>query len=122
MIYNISDEPNYGFKRKVHVDSINISIGDLFNKAVVLSLIVKYYSPDGSTIIDFIPPKKVPLIADTTTQVDQNGTIVPAGDPTAVMTEYEFFMMMMTIPIVIADMVSQKIAWADSPAGGNRFD
>ena len=114
MIYNISDEPNYGFKRKVHVDSININIGDLFNKAVVLSLIVKYYAPDGVTIIDFIPAKKVPLIADTTTWVDVDGNIVEQGSIDAVMTEYEFFMTMMNIPVVISDIVESKVAWADS--------
>jgi hypothetical protein len=114
MIYNISDEPNYGFKRKVHVDSININIGDLFNKAVVLFLTVKYYDPDGVTVINFIPSKSIPLIADTTTWIDSNGTIVPEGDPTAVMTEYEFFMAMMNVPIVISDIVEAKVAWADS--------
>ena len=114
MIYNISDEPNYGFKRKVHVDTININIGDLFNKSVVLSLIVKYYTPDGSTVIDFIPAKRVPLIADTTTWVDVDGNIVPEGDIAAVMTEYEFFMAMMNVPIVISDIVESKVAWADS--------
>ncbi len=119
MIYNISDEPNYGFKRKVHVNSINIGIGDLFNKAVVLYLIVKYYAPDGNTIIDFIPPKNVNLIADTTTWVDQNGTIVPEGDPTAVMTEYDFFMTLMTVPIVISDIIAAKVVWADNLG---RFD
>jgi len=119
MIYNISDEPNYGFKRKVHVDSINIGIGDLFNKAVVLYLVVKYYAPDGSTIIDFIPPKNVNLIADTTTWVDVDGNIVEQGSIDAVMTEYEFFMMLMNVPIVISDIVESKVAWADSLG---RFD
>lgn len=114
MIYNISDEPNYGFKRKVHVNSININIGDIFNKAVTLSLVVKYYAPDGITVIDFIPPKEVSLIADTTTWVDANGNIVPGGDPAAVMTEYAFFMSLMEIPVVISDIVEAKVAWADS--------
>lgn len=119
MIYNISDEPNYGFKRKVHVDSINIGVGDLFNKAVTLFLVVKYYAPDGSTVIDFIPAKNVPLIADTTTWVDADGNIVEQGSIDAVMTEYEFFMMMMTVPVVISDIVESKVAWADSLG---RFD
>lgn len=119
MIYNISDEPNYGFKRKVHVNNINIGVEDLFNKAVTLFLVVKYYAPDGNTIIDFIPAKNVPLIADTTTWVDQNGTIVPEGDPTAVMTEYDFFMMLMNVPIVISDIIAAKVIWADNLG---RFD
>ena len=119
MIYNISNEPNYGFKRKVHVDFININVGDIFNKAVVLSLTVKYYAPDETTIIDFIPPKNVSLIADNTTWVDANGNIVPGGDPAAVMTEYAFFMSLMEIPVVISDIVEAKVTWADSLG---RFD
>jgi hypothetical protein len=46
--------------------------------------------------------------------VDVNGVIVPCGSPEAAMTEYEYFMQMLTIPVVIATMVEQKILWADS--------
>ncbi len=119
MIYNISDEPNYGFKRKVNVETININVDNTLNKAVVLSLIVKYYSQDGNTVIDFIPSKKVNLIADTTTLVDVDGNIVEPGSIDAVMTEYDFFMSLMEVPVVISDIVESKVAWADSLG---RFD
>jgi hypothetical protein len=119
MIYNISDEPNYGFKRKVEVNSININMGDVFNKSVVLSLLVKYYAPDGNTQITFIPVKDVNLIADTTTWVDVDGNIVEQGSIDAAMTEYDFFMAMMNIPVVISDIVEAKVTWADSLG---RFD
>lgn len=113
MIYNISDEPNYGFKRKVEISNIQIGFQDFVDKAVNLHLIVKYYENDG-TPITLIPAKSVILRADNTTWVDVDGNIVPEGDLAAVMTEYEFFMAMMDTPIVISDIVEAKVAWADS--------
>jgi hypothetical protein len=118
MIYNISDEPNYGFKRKVELANIHIGFKDFANKAVHLNLIVNYYENDG-TPITIIPFKNVILRADETTWVNSNGTIVPKGDPTAVMTEYDFFMAMMDVPVVISDIVEAKVTWADSLG---RFD
>jgi hypothetical protein len=118
MIYNISDEPTYGFKRKVEVAQIHIGFKDFVNKAVNLYFVVNYYE-DDYTPITIIPFKSVILRADETTWVDQNGTIVPEGDPTAVMTEYDFFMMMMTVPIVISDIIEAKVIWADNLG---RFD
>lgn len=119
MIYNISDEPVYGFKRKAEVARIHIGFMDFVDKAVNLQFTVNYYENDGTTFINIIPPKSVTLRADETTWVDQNGTIVPEGDPTAVMTEYDFFMMMMNVPIVISDIIEAKVIWADNLG---RFD
>lgn len=113
MIYNISDEPTYGFKRKVEPTIIYIGFKDVVGKVVNLQFIVNYYETDD-TPITIIPPKGVILRADETTWVDQNGTIVPEGDPTAVMTEYAFFMMLMDVPIVISDIIADKVVWADN--------
>lgn len=114
MIYNISDEPTYGFKRKVEVGSIEIQIEDISGQCVNLKLIVRYYENDGVTPMRLIPFKWVTLRADNTTWVDVDGNIVPEGDIAAVMTEYEFFMIMMEVPVVISDIVEAKVAWADS--------
>lgn len=118
----ISDEPVYGFKRMVDLASINIGMMDFTGKYVKLALRVRYYESDETTIISLIPSKVVTLTADDTTWVDASGTIVAEGDPTAIATEYEFFMSLLDMPIVISTLVSQKISWADSVAGGNRFD
>jgi hypothetical protein len=91
---------------------------DFVNKSVSLYFIVKYYEVDD-TPITIIPSKSVILRADNTTWVDATGTIVPEGDPTAVMTEYDFFMMLMDQPIIISDIVETKVTWADSLG---RFD
>ena len=114
MIYNISDEPNYGFKRKVEVINIHIGFKEFADKAVNLHLMLKYYENDGVTPVSLIPSRGVVLRADDTTWVNSDGDIVPEGDPTAVMTEYEFFMAMMEIPVVISDIVEAKVTWADS--------
>lgn len=114
MIYNISDEPTFGFKRKVEIDSINIGVSVNSIQSVILSTSVNYYSSDGVTRINIIPKKVVNLTADNTTWVDVDGNIVPEGDIAAVMTEYEFFMAMMNVPIVISDIVQAKVSWADS--------
>ena len=42
MIYNISDEPVYGFKRKVELTQIHIGFQDFVDKSVSLALVVKY--------------------------------------------------------------------------------
>jgi len=118
MVYNISNEPTYGFKRKVEVAQIHIGFMDFINKSVSLYFIVKYYEADD-TPITIIPSKSVILRADNTTWVDATGTIVPEEDPTAVMTEYDFFMMLMDQPIIISDIVESKVTWADSLG---RFD
>ena len=118
MIYNISNEPNYGFKRKVELAQIHIGFMDFVNKSVNLFLVVKYYEADD-TPITIIPSKNVILRADNTTWVDIDGNIVPEGDITAVMTEYDFFMLLMDQPIVISDIVESKVIWADSLG---RFD
>ena len=118
MIYNISDEPTYGFKRKVEPTIIYIGFKDFVGKVVNLQFIVNYYEADD-TPITLIPSKTVTLRADETTWVDENGTIVPEGDPTAVMTEYDFFMSLMNVPIVISDIIAAKVVWADNLG---RFD
>jgi hypothetical protein len=114
MIYNISDEPTYGFKRKVELSQIYIGFQDFVDKSVSLAFVVNYYEEDGTTLITLIPKKQVILRADESTWVNSNGTIVPEGDPTAVMTEYDFFIMLMNVPIVISDIVEAKVAWADN--------
>ena len=114
IIVPISDEPTYGFKRTVTMAALNINALPFTGENVILSCQVDYFEPTTDAPITIIPPKQVPLIADNTTCVDANGMIVPCGSPEAVMTEYEYFMQMLTVPVVIATMVTQKILWADS--------
>lgn len=115
----ISNDPVYGFKRKVELSAVNIGLADFVGKRVQLMLSVNYYEADASTVISVIPPKIVSLTADETTWVDANGNILPADDPAAVMTEYDYFLTLLNVPIVISTLVSQKITWADSL---QRFD
>jgi hypothetical protein len=114
IIVPISDEPTYGFKRTVTMAALLINALPFMGENVILSCQVDYFEPITDVPITIIPPKIVPLIADNTTCVDANGMIVPCGSPEAVMTEYEYFMQMLTVPVVIATMVTQKILWADS--------
>ena len=114
IIVPISNEPVYGFKRKVTMAALNIAALPFMGENVNLVCQVNYFEPTTDVPITIIPPKIVPLIADNTTCVDVNGVIVPCGSPEAAMTEYEYFMQMLTIPVVIATMVEQKILWADS--------
>lgn len=114
IIVPISDEPTYGFKRTVTMAALLINALPFMGENVILSCQVDYFEPTTDAPITIIPPKIVPLIADNTTCVDANGVIIPCGSPDAVMTEYEYFMQMLTVPVVIATMVEQKILWADS--------
>ncbi len=114
IIVPISDEPTYGFKRTVTMASLQINALPFMGENVNLICQVNYFEPTTDAPITIIPPKIVPLIADNTTCVDVNGVIVPCGSPEAAMTEYEYYMQMLTVPVVIADAVEQKILWADS--------
>jgi hypothetical protein len=114
IIVPISNEPVYGFKRTATMAALNIGALPFVGENVTLVCQVDYFEPITDAPITIIPPKIVPLIADNTTCVDVNGVIVPCGGPDAVMTEYEYFMQMLTVPVVIATMVEQKILWADS--------
>ena len=62
----------------------------------------------------------VSLIADNSTCVDDTGVIVPCGTPGSV-GEYDFYMAMMSTPIVIEDFVVSKLYWADSQGRFNTF-
>ena len=110
----ISDEPTYGFKRTATMAALNIGALPFMGESVNLICQVNYFEPITDLPITIIPPKIVPLIADNTTCVDSRGMIVPCGGPDAVMTEYEYYMQMLDVPVVIATMVTQKILWADS--------
>jgi hypothetical protein len=114
IIVPISNEPVYGFKRTATMAALQINALPFIGETVNLMCQVDYFEPTTDAPITIIPPKIVNLIADNTTCVDANGVIVPCGSPDAVMTEYEFYMQMLTVPVVIADMVEQKILWADS--------
>jgi hydroxypyruvate isomerase len=93
---NISDNPNFDFKRKVDNDEVLIVI-DCKNKYVILQLDVYNYTQEGELIID-IPVKTVPLTADNIVRVDVNGipTNVVADQ---VMGEYDYFKIMMGNPV-----------------------
>jgi len=114
IIVPISNEPVYGFKRTATMAALQINALPFMGETVNLMCQVNYFEPTTDVPITIIPPKIVNLIADNTTCVDANGVIVPCGSPDAVMTEYEYFMQMLYVPVVIADAVEQKILWADS--------
>ena len=114
IIVPISNEPIYGFKRTATMAALQINALPFMGENVNLICQVDYFEPTTDAPITIIPPKIVPLIADNTTCVDDKGVIVPCGSPDAAMTEYEFYMQMLTVPVVIATMVTQKILWADS--------
>jgi hypothetical protein len=63
----------------------------------------------------------VNLLADNSTCVDATGMIVPCGSPEAVSGEYDFYMQMMYVPVVIQDWVVAKLQWADSEGRFNTF-
>jgi len=113
IVVPISNEPTYGFKRTATMAALQINCLPFLGEVVVLAIQVNYFD-DKDVPINIIPPKIVSLIADNTTCVDANGVIVPCGSPEAAMTEYEYFIQMLTVPVVIATMAEQKILWADS--------
>ncbi len=114
IIVPISNEPTYGFKRTATMAALNIGALPLMGESINLICQVNYFEAATDTPITIIPPKMVQLIADKTTCVDSNGVIVPCDSPDAVMTEYDYYMQMLFVPVVIADVVEQKIIWADN--------
>ena len=94
--------------------ALQINVLPFLGESVSLLCQVNYFEAATDEPITIIPPKIVSLVADNTTCVDSRGVIVPCGSPEAVMTEFEYYMQMLEVPVVIADMVTQKILWADS--------
>jgi hypothetical protein len=62
----------------------------------------------------------VSLIANNNTCVDSEGVIVPCGTPDSI-GEYDYYMAMMSTPIVIQDFVVSKLYWADDQGRFNTF-
>ena len=115
ILVDISNDPQYGFKRKVEAASIIIGMMEYVPKVVTLTTNVHYYedTPEANEIT-IIPQKVVSMIADNSKCVDAKGNIVPCDSPDAVMTEYEYYMAMLEQPVVIKDLVVSRILWADS--------
>jgi hypothetical protein len=113
---NISDNPNFGFKRKVDNDETLIII-NCKDKYILLQLDVYNYTQDGVLITD-IPVKSVKLYANNDTKVDSNGVPTDVSED-QVMGEYDYFKILMDNPVIINDMINSKILWADSIG---RFD
>lgn len=115
ILVDISNDPQYGFKRKVEAAAILIGMMDYIGKTVTLTTNVRYFedTPDEAEIT-IIPQKIVNLVADNSKCVDSKGNIVPCDSPDAVMTEYDYYIAMMAVPVVINDLVVNRIQWADS--------
>lgn len=98
--HDVQNDPEYGF-------------------SVKLRLRVNHYiMVDGvKTNHPLQAVKWVTLTADKSTFVDAQGNIVPEED--SVMTEFDFFIMLMGVSIIQNDIISAKILWADSLG---RFD
>lgn len=106
----ISNHPEYGFKRAVDLDKTEIWIS-LKSQTVELRLEVVHFIDD--TVITIVPPIIVPLIANNSTNVDPNtGIPLPDGEPGV--PEFTFLRAAMGTPVVIDDMISGKIQWADA--------
>jgi hypothetical protein len=107
---NISDNPNYQFKRKVDNDNVLIII-DCKNQYVILQLDVYNFTQEDVLITD-IPAKPISLKADNNTKVTSQGVPTEVIED-QVMGEFDFFKMMMNNPVIIDDLISAKIQWAD---------
>lgn len=114
ILVNISDDPQYGFKRKAEAALIHIGMMDYQGKTVTLTVNIRYFQNDPEeTEITIIPQKVVSLIADQSTCVDKDGKVVPCGSPEAVMTQYDWYIKMMDVPVIIRDVVIARIEQAD---------
>jgi len=114
IIVPISNEPTYGFKRTVTMAALNIGALPFVGEVINLICQVDYFEPTTDAPITLIPPKIVNLIANKTTCVDSKGVIVPCDSPDAVMSEYDYYMQMLFVPVVINDLVVAKIQQADA--------
>lgn len=115
IIVPISNEPTYGFKRTATMAGLIIgALSSFTGENINLVCQVDYFEPTTDAPITIIPPKIVSLIADKTTCVDSKGIIVPCDSPDAAMTEYDYYMQMLFVPVVIEELVVGKIQQADA--------
>lgn len=64
--------------------------------------------------------KYITLLANNEVCVNTAGQIVECGSPDSV-GEYDFYMAMIDEPIIIQDLITSKITWADSEGKFNTF-
>ena len=114
IIVPISNEPVYGFKRTVTMAALNIGCVPFVGENINVLCQVDYFEPTTDAPISIIPPKIVSLIADKSTCVDDKGVIVPCDSPDAAMTEYDYYMQMLFVPVIIEELVVDKIQQADA--------
>lgn len=111
--HRISDEPTHGFKRVATVGDIRIAMHPFFGNVVVLCIAVDHFNSQ-MVKINMIPTQFVELRATTDTMVNQAGEIVNPNSPDALCSEFDFFMSLLNTPVVISDLCTAKIQWADS--------
>ena len=88
------------------------------DKQITLSFLVRYFL-DGVEIFAGQVFHTTELRAMETTWLDAEGNIVEEGSEDAVITEYDYFIMLMGMPIVINHLIQAKIQQGDAQG---RFD
>jgi hypothetical protein len=123
---NISDHPQYGFKRKATWTGLFIpadltpdpslaGIATMGNE-IILYTLVQYFEQDGVTPVSIVPTQTYQLKADKGTYVNAQGDIVEPDSPDVFMDQYAFFMMLVDTgqSVVFKDMIIKHMTDADT--------
>jgi hypothetical protein len=113
IIVPISNEPVYGFKRTATMAALQINALPFMGESIILATQVNYFDQNDLPI-DIIPAKIVNLIADNSICVDDKGNPVSCDSPDATITEFQYYMSMLDVPVIIKDLVINKILQADA--------
>ena len=113
IIVPISNEPVYGFKRTATMAALQINALPFMGESIILATQVNYFDQNDLPI-DIIPAKIVNLIADNSICVDDKWNPVSCDSPDATITEFQYYMSMLDVPVIIKDLVINKILQADA--------
>lgn len=108
----ISSHPvDSGIIRKASFSGLVVSNDPEFGFSVTLRIRVDhYFIKDGEEVAHPLPAKWVNLSATQDQMVNGLGQLVEEG---GIMSEFDFFIMLMGQPVVINEFVDAKIVWAD---------
>jgi hypothetical protein len=109
-----NDTIDTGFVRYAYYSGLDYSNDNEYGHQVKLRVrIERWHMVDDVLTKHPLGTKWVSLVADRSTWLDAEGNIVDAGSEDAVITEFDYYVSLITQPIVHWDIFEQKVLWAD---------
>jgi hypothetical protein len=110
-----NDTIDTGFERYAYYSGLDYDNDDEYGHHVKLRVRIERWNMVDDVLTKHpLGTKWVSLVADRSTWLDAEGNFVEAGSEDAVITEFDYYVSLITQPIVHWDIFEQKVLWADA--------